>query len=191
MKRYLGLVSLAMLFAGVSAQAQPETTSMSGFMDYPDDARTMAMGGASLAADANAFTIGVNPAGMVLSDDFMAIGVNYMSWSASNADYMGLSGFLNIMLSGVLCYSVKGKDLVPYPDLALCGDFNRAGFEIIELSKQEALLYMKKENFSLPAGTTKGYLLMAYRGVPLGFVKNIGSRFNNLWPVSRRIRMSL
>lgn len=102
-----------------------------------------------------------------------------------------LSGFLNIMLSGVLCYSVKGNDLVPYPDLALCGDFNRAGFEIVELSKQEALLYMKKENFSLPAGTTKGYLLMAYRGVPLGFVKNIGSRFNNLWPVSRRIRMSL
>lgn len=96
MKRYLGLVSLAMLFAGVSAQAQSETTSMSGFMDYPDDARTMAMGGASLAADANAFTIGVNPAGMVLSDDIMAIGVNYMSWSASNADYMGLSGFLNI-----------------------------------------------------------------------------------------------
>jgi NOL1/NOP2/fmu family ribosome biogenesis protein len=33
-----------------------------------------------------------------------------------------------------------------------------------------------------------GYLLLTYKGVPIGFAKNIGNRANNLYPAEWRIR---
>ncbi len=40
---------------------------------------------------------------------------------------------------------------------------------------------------SLPDGTPRGIVLLTHGGHPLGFVKNLGSRANNLYPASWRI----
>ena len=40
----------------------------------------------------------------------------------------------------------------------------------------------------LPADTPRGIVTVTYRGVPLGPVKNIGSRANNLYPKPWRIK---
>ena len=47
---------------------------------------------------------------------------------------------------------------------------------------------MRKEAVSLDASVPKGHVLLTYRGVPLGFGKNIGNRVNNLYPNEWRIR---
>ena len=40
----------------------------------------------------------------------------------------------------------------------------------------------------MPEETMKGYVLVCYNGFPLGFVKHLGNRANNLYPQEWRIR---
>ena len=42
----------------------------------------------------------------------------------------------------------------------------------------------------MPSDTPRGHVLMTYRGVPLGFEKNIGNRANNLYPAEWKIKSS-
>ena len=39
----------------------------------------------------------------------------------------------------------------------------------------------------LPAEAPRGIVLLTHGGAPLGFVKNLGSRANNLYPAAWRI----
>jgi NOL1/NOP2/fmu family ribosome biogenesis protein len=58
------------------------------------------------------------------------------------------------------------------------------------VDKATALRYLRKEALQeIPPGLPKGYLLLTYGHCPLGFVKNIGARANNLYPSDWRIRM--
>ena len=41
---------------------------------------------------------------------------------------------------------------------------------------------------TLPPETPRGFVLIAYQGVPLGFAKHLGNRTNNLYPQPWRIR---
>ncbi|MES2589062.1 MAG: hypothetical protein V4622_08785 [Bacteroidota bacterium] len=59
----------------------------------------------------------------------------------------------------------------------------------IEVTKIEALRYLKGETFDLEG--KKGYNLICYQNVPLGWIKHIGNRFNNLYPKDWRIRMKI
>ncbi|MFA6718411.1 MAG: hypothetical protein WCS15_04950, partial [Prevotella sp.] len=40
----------------------------------------------------------------------------------------------------------------------------------------------------LPANTPRGYVLLTFLGVPLGFVNNLGAHANNLYPQNWKIR---
>ena len=57
-----------------------------------------------------------------------------------------------------------------------------------ELTYQEALKYLRGEALVLPEGTPKGIVTVGYKGFALGEVKNIGTRANNLYPKSWRIK---
>ena len=58
----------------------------------------------------------------------------------------------------------------------------------VDLSYQDALRYLRGEALILPADNPRGIATVTYRGVPLGPVKNIGSRANNLYPKPWRIK---
>ena len=58
----------------------------------------------------------------------------------------------------------------------------------IDLSYPEALKYLRGEALALPPDTPKGIVTVTYKGVPLGPVKNIGNRANNLYPKPWRIK---
>ena len=58
----------------------------------------------------------------------------------------------------------------------------------VDLSYQDALSYLRGEALVLPADTPRGIVTVTYRGVPLGPVKNIGNRANNLYPKPWRIK---
>ena len=96
----------------------------------------------------------------------------------------------HILSAGVPIGELKGKDLVPTQQLAQCLILNSGTFPSVELSLEEAIKYLKKETLVLPDRIEKGYVVARYNGFPLGFVKNLGNRANNLYPQERRIRTS-
>lgn len=99
-----------------------------------------------------------------------------------------LEGNVRILTAGVPAADLKGKDWAPRTELALSTAFEPTAFPTVTLTKEEALAYLRCEAFRLPDDTPKGYVAVSFLGHPLGFVKNIGNRANNLYPSEWRIR---
>jgi NOL1/NOP2/fmu family ribosome biogenesis protein len=101
-----------------------------------------------------------------------------------------LSKVLHVVQAGVSVAEIKGRDYVPCAALALSTALNPDAFPTVDLDLRNAQLFLKKENV---AGTPqrKGFELVRYGGLPLGFIKNLGDRCNNLYPQEWRIRMRM
>ena len=82
----------------------------------------------------------------------------------------------------------KGKDLIPDQSLALSTLLNKDSFPQADLAYAEAVRFLRKESVTLPEGTPCGFVLITYRGIPLGWEKNIGNRANNLYPQEWKIK---
>ena len=95
---------------------------------------------------------------------------------------------LKMLEAGVLVATLKGKDPIPAHGLAMSVALNREAFANQEVDYSQAIAYLRKESVTLPAEAPKGYVLLTYRAQPLGFVKNLGNRANNLYPQEWRIR---
>ncbi len=82
---------------------------------------------------------------------------------------------------------LKGSELIPAHALAM-----RAGsaLEKVALEKADALRFLKRELTALP-DVPRGWQVVTYQGLPLGWVKNLGNRINNYFPTEQRIRMDL
>ena len=108
---------------------------------------------------------------------------------AAEADIISyLSERLTVIKAGTMIGELKNDDLVPAHDLAMSVKQKRGSWPEHELSYDEALAYLRLElppALLMPAGR----VLVQYRGVPLGFVNNLGNRLNNGYPQSWRIRM--
>ena len=99
---------------------------------------------------------------------------------------------LKILHAGISIGELKGKDIIPCHSLALSTTFNRKIFPELALDKIQAINYLRKEAlFNLPEDCPKGHNIVSYNGSPLGFIKNIGNRANNLYPQEWRIRSSI
>jgi NOL1/NOP2/sun family putative RNA methylase len=97
---------------------------------------------------------------------------------------------LNVLRYGVLTGQDVAKNWSPAHETALCTELNPTYFSCLNLDKYESLRYLKGEALSVKADQ-KGILIVKHLGIPLGFVKNIGSRMNNLYPSGWRIRMNI
>lgn len=105
-------------------------------------------------------------------------------------EYLFLKKHLNLVHYGIPAFEIKGKDKVPQHPLAMNIHLNKNYFPEINLSRIEALHYLKGEtNFSF--NVAEGYHLAAFENVPLGFLKKIKDRFNNLYPRNWFIRMNI
>lgn len=102
-----------------------------------------------------------------------------------------LESRLNVLYAGIEIGEIKGKNIVPSVSLALSTHLSETAFPIKEANRETALRYLKKEAFTELSFEKKGYNLLAYRNHPLGFINNVGSRANNLYPQEWRIRKSL
>lgn len=83
---------------------------------------------------------------------------------------------------------LKGKDLIPEHALAMSTTLNPAAFVREEVNYEQAISYLRKEAVTLADMVARGIVLLTYKNIPLGFVKNIGNRANNLYPQEWRIR---
>lgn len=84
---------------------------------------------------------------------------------------------------------IKGADFIPSHTLALSTEL-LAAVETCAVDKETALRFLKKENIATP-NPTKGWQLLRYEGLALGWLKNLGNRTNNYLPKDWRIRMEV
>ena len=97
---------------------------------------------------------------------------------------------LKIIHAGIKVGNSKGKDFIPDHSLALSTEINKELFPMVDLTYNDAINYLRKEAINLPEGTPKGYVLVSYKNIPLGWMKNIGNRANNLYPQEWKIKSS-
>jgi 16S rRNA C967 or C1407 C5-methylase (RsmB/RsmF family)/NOL1/NOP2/fmu family ribosome biogenesis protein len=97
---------------------------------------------------------------------------------------------LNPLTEGLAVGWFKRNDFIPSADLALSIATLENIFPSVELDLKQSLAFLHKDAIVVP-DSPKGYVMVKYNGVPLGFVKNLGSRCNNLHPVSRRIKKDI
>lgn len=95
---------------------------------------------------------------------------------------------LHPLTEGLVLGSFKGKDVIPDHALALSSELNRDAFEVAALDWESAITYLRRESVVLSPEVSKGFVLLTYKEYPLGWVKNIGNRSNNLYPQEWRIR---
>lgn len=95
---------------------------------------------------------------------------------------------LYLLQSGIELGTVKGKDIIPAHALALSTALKEDAFPRVSVGLETALNYLRREAIALPEDSPTGYVLICYENHPLGFVKNMGNRSNNLYPQEWRIR---
>lgn len=71
-------------------------------------------------------------------------------------------------------------------DILAC-NFDISKYPTAELTESQALAYLRRESIILSPEIPKGIVIATYKGLPLGAVKNIGNRANNLYPKGWRI----
>lgn len=98
---------------------------------------------------------------------------------------------LKVIHYGITIANIKGKAIIPAHSLAMSASLNAEMFPSTELTEQQAIAYLRTEPITLSPSTPTGYVLLKYKGLPLGFAKNIGNRANNLYPSEWRIRKSI
>ncbi len=97
---------------------------------------------------------------------------------------------LYLIKAGITLAEFKGRDALPSHALAMSTALRPDAFARCALSYTDALRYLHREAITLPAEAPRGFVLVTYKGAPLGFVKNLGNRANNLYPNEWRIRSS-
>ena len=95
---------------------------------------------------------------------------------------------LHLLSDGQPKPETKGREQIPSIAQALSLATKETDFPRAELPLDAALRYLHREALVLPAGTPRGFVLVTYQGHPLGFVKNLGDRANNLYPKPWAIR---
>ncbi|MDE6134380.1 MAG: hypothetical protein K2F79_02260, partial [Muribaculaceae bacterium] len=75
-------------------------------------------------------------------------------------------------------------------ELALSTSLQPGSIPSLPLDYSSALAYLRGEALTdLPDGLPRGHVAVTYGGLPLGLVKNIGRRANNLYPDAQRLRI--
>ena len=101
-------------------------------------------------------------------------------------DVTRLSESLSVVYSGVAMGQIfKGK-LKPEHPLALYVWRTRDVVPEVELSKEDAVNYLRKADIAA-SQFAEGINVVKYKGVAIGFTKRIGTRCNNMYPKDLRI----
>ena len=118
---------------------------------------------------------------------FMAAGDTFYGCYAGCYDDIALlSSRMAVIYSGVAMGQIFKGTLRPDGALALFADVSREAVPCRDLSAQEALRFLRKQDMDA-AAFEQGVNMVTCGGLPLGFVKRIGARVNNMYPNSLRI----
>jgi len=96
---------------------------------------------------------------------------------------------IRYLKKGVKVAEHSPKGWVPNHELALSTSIDHT-IPRIALTEREALQYLRGETFLIQQAAP-GYYCVTFQETPLGLIKHLGNRFNNLYPKEWRIRMQL
>ncbi|MBA3828127.1 MAG: RNA methyltransferase [Taibaiella sp.] len=100
-----------------------------------------------------------------------------------------LQQYVYLRKTGLVLGTPAAKEWLPAHDVAL--SVNRGnGIPFVQVNKEQALRYLKKEDLQLP-DTAKGWHIIQYEGLGLGWIKALSGRVNNYLPKHWRIRMEI
>ncbi len=102
-------------------------------------------------------------------------------------DLAALQSVLYIKKAGIKMGKLIGNELIPAHELALSSAL-QTGIHFVELDKPAALQYLRRQDFAIPEGK-KGWCLVTYSGLGLGWIKLLANRVNNYYPKDWRILM--
>lgn len=105
-------------------------------------------------------------------------------------DFDVLKKHLRCIYSSLLLGEMKGKDFIPAASLAFSKELDLDSVNKVNVDKETAIRYLKREAVTIPE-SARGYVLLCYENQPLGWLKNLGNRCNNLYPQEWRIRMNI
>jgi NOL1/NOP2/fmu family ribosome biogenesis protein len=92
---------------------------------------------------------------------------------------------LRVIRAGLLPGQFAGKDFIPNHDLALSLEVSDK-LPVLELDRNQALRFLKKETEGIPH-PGKGWFMVRYEGLGLGWIKAVPGRINNYLPKHFRI----
>ena len=101
-----------------------------------------------------------------------------------------LSQQLHVLQAGVAVGEQKGTTIIPATALALSTALQPAAFPKAEVAISTALHFLHRDTIRLDFAE-KDFVLLTYTRLPIGFVKHLGHRTNNLYPAPWRIRMTV
>jgi len=116
-------------------------------------------------------------------EDFSAIN------PAHEADLQILQKTVYMRKTGLKLGKPASKEWLPDHEVALSADAN-VNLQSIELTREQALHFLKREDIGIDE-VNKGWYIMKYNGLGIGWIKGLGNRVNNYLPKSWRIRMEL
>ncbi len=116
------------------------------------------------------------------------------AWGVVPAEHAGfveeLDRRLCVLYKGCELAEAESHKLKLLPASALWKGLAREHCVSYEADRTTALAFLKKEDIPAP-GISGDWLLVTYRGLPLGWCKNLGNRLNNYYPKEWRIRMQI
>ncbi|MDE6778847.1 MAG: rRNA cytosine-C5-methylase [Alistipes sp.] len=118
---------------------------------------------------------------------FALVGDTFYGYRAAQYDAVRtLSESLAVIYSGVAMGQIFKGRLRPEHSLALYAGLRRDALPSAELAGEELLQYLRKAEVR-PEPFAEGINLVTAGPLPVGFVKRIGNRVNNMYPNSMRI----
>lgn len=93
-------------------------------------------------------------------------------------------GMFFVKQAGTVIGEMKQGELIPHHALAMSWQLH-SHFPKINLNRENALQYLRRQNFELDA--TPGWKLLTYNHLPLGWAKVLPNRVNNYYPKEWRI----
>jgi NOL1/NOP2/sun family putative RNA methylase len=96
-----------------------------------------------------------------------------------------IASYLYIKKAGIELGVVKGKDLIPSHELTM-SSIDMSHLPYFDLNKEQALQYLGKKEVNIDTNS-KGWVLVKFEGIALGWIKVLQNRINNYYPIEWRI----
>ena len=102
--------------------------------------------------------------------------------------FVDASDCLNVILAGIEIGRIGREGLEPSHALSMSSALKRGSFPETNLSLSDSIDYLRRYCLTLPPSVPKGFVLACNDGVPMGWLKNVGPRANNSYPLEWRIK---
>ena len=124
----------------------------------------------------------------IVSDRLITSGNRILALATDRNVFSYVDERLNVIKAGTMIGETKNDSFIPAHDLAMSVKQKEGAWPVYDANYDEAVAFIRLGQFRIEE-MPRGRVLIRYRGIPLGFVNNLGNRINNGYPQAWRMRM--